>query len=98
MLADAPSVHGSSAQFLADEPLFAAVADECLAFVGNGTVVTRNAGFDIAFLNAELQRVAKPPIAPARVVEGSVFGEQRQKLLSAADRKQHATASQKLWN
>jgi hypothetical protein len=49
-------------KFLADKPLFADVADEFLAFVGGAPLVAHNAGFDIAFLNAELQRVAKPPI------------------------------------
>jgi DNA polymerase III subunit epsilon len=33
--ADALAVHGLSAEFLADKPLFAAVADEFLAFVGD---------------------------------------------------------------
>jgi DNA polymerase III subunit epsilon len=35
MPADAVAVHGLSAEFLADKPLFAAVADELLAFVGD---------------------------------------------------------------
>jgi DNA polymerase III epsilon subunit family exonuclease len=52
--ADALAVHGLSAEFLADKPLFAAVADEFLAFVGDVPLVAHNAGFDIAFLNAEL--------------------------------------------
>jgi DNA polymerase-3 subunit epsilon len=45
---------------LGDKPLFAAVADEFLAFVGDAPLVAHNAGFDI-FLNAALKRAAKPP-------------------------------------
>ena len=34
-------------------------------------MVAHNAGFDIAFLNAELKRAAKPPITPELVVDTS---------------------------
>jgi DNA polymerase III subunit epsilon len=40
--ADAFAVHGLSAEFLADKPLFAAVADELLAFVGDAPLVARS--------------------------------------------------------
>jgi DNA polymerase III subunit epsilon len=55
MPADALAVHGLTAEFLADKPLFAAVVDELLAFVGDAPLVAHNASFDIAFLNAELK-------------------------------------------
>ena len=74
MPADAVSVHGLTAQFLADKPLFGDMADEFLAFVGDAPLVAHNAGFDIAFLNAELTRAAKPPIEPERVVDTLVLG------------------------
>jgi DNA polymerase-3 subunit epsilon len=67
--ADALAVHGLSAEFLADKPLFAAVVDEFLAFVGDAPLVAHSAGFDIAFLNSELTRIAKPPIAVERVID-----------------------------
>ena len=53
--ADALAVHGLSAEFLADKPLFGAVADEFLAFVGEARLVAHNAGFDIAFLNGRAE-------------------------------------------
>ena len=56
MPADALAVHGLTAEFLADKPLFGAVADELLAFVGDAPLVAHNVGFDIAFLNTELKR------------------------------------------
>jgi DNA polymerase-3 subunit epsilon len=58
---DAVAVHGLTGAFLADKLLFAAVADEFLAFVGDAPLVAHNGGFDIAFLNAELKRAAKLP-------------------------------------
>jgi len=69
MPADALAVHGLSAEFLADKPLFDAAADEFLAFVSDSPLVAHNAGFDIAFLNAERKRVAKPVIATERVID-----------------------------
>ena len=71
--ADALAVHGLSAEFLGDKPLFAAVVDEFLAFVGDAPLVAHNAGFDIAFLNAELKRAGKPPIATERVIDTLVL-------------------------
>jgi DNA polymerase III subunit epsilon len=75
--ADAVAVHGLTAEFLADKPLFADVADEFLAFVGDAPLVAHNAGFDIAFLNAELKRVAKPPIVIERVVDTLVLARRK---------------------
>jgi len=60
---DALRVHGLTDDFLADKPLFAAVAGELLAFVAGTEVVIHNAGFDLAFINAELDRVGMPPFA-----------------------------------
>jgi DNA polymerase III subunit epsilon len=77
MPADALAVHGLTAEFLADKPLFAAVADEFLAFVGDAPLVAHNAGFDVAFLNAELTRAAKPTIAPERVVDTLVLARRK---------------------
>ena len=60
---DAVRVHGITDDFLADKPLFAAVAEEVLAFVAGAEVVIHNAGFDLAFINAELDRIGRPPFA-----------------------------------
>ena len=59
----ARGARGLTADFLADKPLFGAVAAEFLAFVDDAPLVAHNAGFDIAFLNAELERAGKAPIA-----------------------------------
>lgn len=66
---EAFNVHGLSAEFLSDKPIFSKVADEFLEFIQNDTLVIHNAAFDIGFLNAELERLGRPPIARDRVVD-----------------------------
>lgn len=61
--ADAYAVHGLSAEFLAGHPPFAAIADELAAFIGDDRVVIHNAEFDLAFINAELARLQRAPLA-----------------------------------
>ena len=61
--ADAYAVHGLSAEFLAEHRRFAEVADELLAFIADSPVIIHNAEFDLAFLNAELARLDRPPLA-----------------------------------
>jgi DNA polymerase III subunit epsilon len=67
--AEAQAVHGISTAFLKDKPLFTAVAGAFLDFIGDDTLVIHNATFDIGFLNAELERLRRPPIVMDRVVD-----------------------------
>lgn len=67
--ADAVRVHGLDDGFLRDKPLFAAIAEEFLGFIGDATLIAHNAEFDLAFLNAELARLDRPAIPGARVVD-----------------------------
>ena len=69
MPAAAQEIHGHTDEFLADKPKFAAVVDELLAFLGDAPLVIHNAAFDIAFLNAELERLARPPLPAARAID-----------------------------
>lgn len=69
MPAEAFRVHGLSAEFLSDKPVFAKVADEFLEFIAEDTLVIHNAAFDIGFLNAELNRLGRQPISRDRVVD-----------------------------
>jgi DNA polymerase-3 subunit epsilon len=66
---EAFEVHGLSTEFLADKPLFSAVVDEFLAFVGDAPLVIHNASFDIGFINAELEKVSRNPIPRERLVD-----------------------------
>ena len=77
MPTDALAVHGLTAEFLADKPLFGAIADEFLAFVGDAPLVAHNAGFDSAFLNAELKRTAKLPFGTERVIDTLVLARRK---------------------
>ena len=58
----ATQVHGISLEDLAHEPKFAAISDAFLNYVNGAELIIHNAPFDVGFLNAELKRVAKPPI------------------------------------
>jgi DNA polymerase-3 subunit epsilon len=55
--AAAVEVHGITAEFLADKPRFADIADDFLAFVKGCEMIIHNAPFDVGFLDAELERV-----------------------------------------
>lgn len=57
---ESQAIHGLTAEFLADKPSFADVADEFLAFVGGAHVVIHNAAFDTPMTEAELKRAGKP--------------------------------------
>jgi DNA polymerase III subunit epsilon len=70
MPAEAEAVHGLSEAFLADKPLFAEVAEELLAFLGDDTpLIAHNANFDFGFINAELARLSLVPLATERMVD-----------------------------
>ena len=62
-------VHGLSAEFLRDKPVFADICEEFLAFIGDAPLVIHNAAFDIGFLNAELERCQRTLIARDRLVD-----------------------------
>ncbi len=57
---EAVKIHGLTDEFLADKPLFAAVADELLGFLAGAEIIIHNASFDVGFLNAELKRLNRP--------------------------------------
>ena len=55
----AAEVTGLSLEFLSDKPLFAAIADEFLAFIDGAELVIHNAAFDVGFLDYELSRLGE---------------------------------------
>src|SRR5919198_6743116 len=69
MPAEAFAVHGMSAEFLKDKPCFHEIADELIVFIGDAPLIIHNAAFDLAFLNAELERCGKALIARDRLVD-----------------------------
>lgn len=66
---EAFNIHGLSTEFLRDKPLFPAIVDELLAFIGDAPLVIHNASFDIGFINMELGRVGRPLIPRDRLVD-----------------------------
>jgi DNA polymerase-3 subunit epsilon len=50
-------VHGLSSEFLSDKPVFAEVADEIRAYLGDDKLIIHNASFDMGFLNAEFKKI-----------------------------------------
>lgn len=65
----AEAVHGLSDAFLANKPLFAQQASELLEFLGDSPLVAHNAGFDIGFLNRELELCGMDPVSRERMVD-----------------------------
>ena len=66
---EAEEVHGLSATFLSDKPLFADQAEALLAFLGDAPLVAHNAGFDFGFLNTELELCGREAISLDRMVD-----------------------------
>ena len=69
MPVEAFNVHGLAIEFLKEHKLFAERADEFLAFVGDAPLVAHNGYFDLNFINAELERAAKPVFGRERIVD-----------------------------
>lgn len=66
---DAFKVHGLSSEFLSDKPIFSAIAQDFLDFVGSAKLVIHNAAFDMKFLNAELGWVNKPKLPNDQAID-----------------------------
>jgi DNA polymerase-3 subunit epsilon len=75
--AEAEAIHGLSSNFLADKPKFADVAESFLEFLGEAKLVIHNAGFDLTFLNAELDRLKRQSIGRDRVVDTLALARRR---------------------
>jgi DNA polymerase-3 subunit epsilon len=60
---DALRVHGLTEEFLADKPLFEAVAEDLMSYLAGAEIVIHNAAFDVGFLDEEFRRCGKPNVA-----------------------------------
>ncbi len=70
-------VHGLSAEFLADHPVFALQVDGFLDFVRGAKLVIHNAEFDMRFINHELGLLTKPPIPMDDVIDTLAMARRR---------------------
>jgi DNA polymerase-3 subunit epsilon len=77
MPAEAEAIHGLSAAFLADKPKFEEIADQLVEFLAEARIVIHNAGFDLGFLNAELDRLKRPLLARERIVDTLALARRR---------------------
>jgi len=77
MPAGAEAVHGLSASFLSDKPLFAELAEELISFLGDSPLVAHNASFDFGFLNAELELAQMEPVSIERMVDTVAMARKR---------------------
>ncbi len=74
---EAERVHGLSAKFLSDKPLFAHVVEDMLAFLGDAPLIAHNAGFDFSFLNGELASHGRAEICTTRMVDTLMIARTR---------------------
>src|SRR6056297_224048 len=51
---EAFEVHGLGDEFLRDKPLFSAISQDFISFIGDAKLIIHNASFDMKFINAEL--------------------------------------------
>lgn len=70
-------VHGLSAQFLSDKPLFAQIVEGFIEFIGDSPLVIHNASFDMRFLNAELSKHGKPELPMKQAIDTLVIARQK---------------------
>ena len=62
-------VHGHSTESLKNKPIFSAIVEDFLAFIGDDPLVIHNAEFDTRFLNAELNALGRPSLAAGRIID-----------------------------
>ena len=74
---EAFEVHGLGDDFLADKPVFAAIADAFLEFIGEAKLVIHNATFDMKFLNAELRWIGKPLLPSDQAIDTLAIARRR---------------------
>lgn len=66
---EASRIHGMTSADVAGKPLFGDIAEDLLAFLGDGPLIAHNAAFDFGFLDMEFGRVGLPRLAPNRMVD-----------------------------
>jgi len=62
-------IHGLSAEFLKEFPIFSEIYPKFIDFIGDAKLVAHNADFDMKFINWELSQVGHAQIAQSRAVD-----------------------------
>ena len=71
------NVHGLTAEFLKDKPLFKDVANDFLKFIRDDPLVIHNAAFDMRFLNAEFAWINYGVIPMTRSIDTLSMAKQK---------------------
>lgn len=75
MPAEVTRINGITDAMLMHEPDAAAILPDFVEFLGNTVLVAHNAPFDVAFINEELARIGRPPLAN-RVVDTRLLAKE----------------------
>ncbi len=70
-------VHGLSQEFLSSHPVFSAVVEDFLVFIGNDPLIIHNASFDLGFLNAELAACKRAEIPESRAIDTLILARNK---------------------
>jgi len=74
---EAARVHGLTAEFLKDKPLFTEQIDGFMEFIADDHLVIHNAEFDMKFVNAEMKTAGFKPLLMARVTDTLLMARQK---------------------
>jgi len=74
---DSTRVHGMTRADLLGKPRFAEIVQDLLAFLADSPLIAHNAPFDFGFLNAELDRLGRPPLDHARMIDTLALAKAR---------------------
>jgi DNA polymerase-3 subunit epsilon len=74
---EATRIHGFTRAHLMGKPRFAEIADDLVAFLGDGMLIAHNAPFDFGFLNAEFERHGLPQLDLARMTDTLAMARMR---------------------
>lgn len=75
--AEVTAVTGHTWEMLKDEPKFAQIVDQFLDFIEDSELVAHNAGFDMGFINMELELCRRPIIDPARFIDSAAIARKK---------------------
>lgn len=77
--AGAMEVHGITNEFLADKPVFSAIADEFMDFIDGAELVIHNAPFDVGFIDNELKLLKRRETVASRcgIIDSLVMARQK---------------------
>ncbi|MBF0097003.1 MAG: DNA polymerase III subunit epsilon [Magnetococcales bacterium] len=82
--AEAVRVHGITQEKVANAPRFVDLVDDFLAFIADDPLIIHNASFDMGFLNAELERLQRTPLALGRAIDTIALSRRKFPGLSAS--------------